>query len=76
MRKSELCHPWWVLLKSIYKEKKHIIAMDSNNTCMHGVIWVPRSTTFSSFPPINSTRGFRASSRRSVSSIVSESNLT
>lgn len=43
---------------------------------MQGVIWLPLSNTFSNVPPIEATRGLKVSSRRSVSSIVSELNLT
>lgn len=45
-------------------------------TCMHGVIWLPLNETFSSVPPIDSTRDFKVSSRRSVSSIASKLNFT
>lgn len=46
------------------------------HTGTHGVIWLPLNWTFSSVPPIDSTRGFNVSSRRSVSSIVSKLNFT
>lgn len=45
-------------------------------TWMQGVIWLPFSDTFSSVPPIDSTRGFNVSSSNSVSSIVSKLNFT
>lgn len=43
---------------------------------MHGVIWLPLNWIFSIVPPIDSTRDFSVSSRRSVSSIVSKLNFT
>lgn len=45
-------------------------------TCIHGVMWLPFNWTFSTVPPIDSTRGFKVSSRRSVWSIVSKMNFT
>lgn len=63
------------------KNFQDVARMYTNNeygqyTCMHGVIWLPLNWTFSIVPPMDSTRGFKVSSRRSVSSIVSELNFT
>lgn len=43
---------------------------------MHGVMWLPLNSTFSTVPSKESTRGVSVSSRIFVSSIVSELNFT
>lgn len=45
-------------------------------TWTQGVIWLPLISTFSSVPPIASTRDFNVASRVSVSSIPSKLNFT
>lgn len=66
---------WWLRQKHKQINKK-IKNCFHTITWMQGVIWLPFSETFSSVPPIDSTRGFSVSSSKSVSSIVSKLNFT